>query len=689
MRMFMVVLVCLVLLALASPGLIQAQEKGPQVHQENPDTAKPAYSNLALLNYYAGALDLIMQFNTEEAEITFSKMPFASIPEALTASASLFNTSGINLSYSLAKLASMWEQGQSLASQYRLEEARNLYVQAKEMVPAMLRDLDRLGSSISDTAAYLKISSLPPEHKLQSTYQEIQARIDQIRHLPDQFQKMIEDLIGTELPDVPFELTGLTLALGAQSAFVGDVLSFEGLLSCDGKPLSGREITILLSKAPFLTAVTDEQGRYQGAMQLPYRYTPQLEIQALYHPQGDDQGIYLAAVSEELKVNLLYYEGRLTSISGGKAYPGKSTLVKGSFEYRLVNEEKMPSGIAFKEGTKDSGDLFSRPLELYLEDNLLSQFTAETSFSQMVDIGPEIEVGGYTVTLAGEAAGRLSPVTGSCLLQVTLAAIILDMQTPVIAWIPGSFTLSGSMHSELGALHGPEISIVGMDSSQAAEGRNDGGYFEVKVKAGMGWSLLGVRTLDMRINPQEPWNAPLTVKKDLFIINYVSLVILLAVLAALGLFLPRFLKKWYVALPRLPVQSPPRKKGKAPPAEALMKINQASSLEPSEMAEIISETPIGDDDEQVKILFHWFNQAVELVQKITGALFLPNQTWREFDRQISPKLGPLAAPFHELTLLVEKVLYSRYHSGKTDGEKTRSLVEGISKGRVDSRGNIK
>jgi len=54
---------------------------------------------------------------------------------------------------------------------------------------------------------------------------------------------------------------------------------------------------ILLNNADLLTVQTDTQGQFQGTFKVPYRYVPEIPVQAIYYPQGNDAGTYLAATS--------------------------------------------------------------------------------------------------------------------------------------------------------------------------------------------------------------------------------------------------------------------------------------------------------------------------------------------------------------------------------------------------------
>jgi hypothetical protein len=330
---------------------------------------------------------------------------------------------------------------------------------------------------------------------------------------------------------------------------------------------------------------------------------------------------------------------------------------------------------------------------------LVKTFTAGMSFTQLLDISPDMETGRNVVTAAAEAKGEMAPVTGVRDLEITKAIVSMEVERPFLAWIPGSIDLRGRMWSELGPLENSGISITTSslsantgkipiaNSALAALSRIkiaeevkpyepspiDEGYFETHFDLGMNWSLLGILTLNIRVEPQEPWNAPLTLKTNIFVINFINLGILLVILAALGTFLPRQLRKWYAARPQKIMQPRLSVKETALPASVSIRRGQGAG-----------ETWIETPEEPGNTLLHWFYKVVELVQKITGVILKPDQTLREFDRQSSPKLGPLAGYFHDLVMVIEKALYSRHKSGKEDEEQAIKLAERLSKASEDS-----
>ena len=713
-RILYIVLCLLTVLAALLPSAAYAVEK-----QEDPDAARPTYSAISLLRYYSASLDLLLQIDTGETEVYLIKMPFANIPEALGQATTVFGESGIALVHSLEYLSGVWEQEKQFINQYRLEEARKAYELIVQALPQAYNELDRLDSTVAVTGDYLKISSGSSQSNLQTTYNEILEKLARLREMLDLFGRplideqgnFIVDEKGNPIIDVKLiKETDLTLVISPETAFVGDEIQFEGLLSSAGIPLGDREIEILIGGSTYFTIRTDKDGSYEGTLQLPYWYISEVGVQSLYYPRGEDVGSYLAAASPEIRINLLYYEAGLVIVQQGKAYPGRKAVLQGVLGYRLNNE-------SFSGAAVHSDEAADRKLEIYLDDELISEFTAGSGFTRAIDIDPQTPVGNHVATISAGAYGRYAPAASTCTVFVEKAAVTLDWQVPDIALIPGAFDVKGKLRSELGPLNGAEVIVTTspgasrqtsladgsrkptypaeafpamaalypgilsgyppsllLDSplTMLAARSKDTGDFENRVKMGMGLSLLGIQTISIKVQPLEPWNAPLTAEARIFMINYINLSIIFAVIVFLAVFLPRRLKSWYVSHPR--TTRLPREQRRA---ETVPVYIHNTPLEAA--ATVAPATTVREEESISQKILNRFETALKLVQKISGTLMKPQHTLREFARESSPKLGPFARPFNELVKLVEKIRYSHHKPDKEDEEKAGELTEELTR----------
>ncbi|TSA43946.1 hypothetical protein D4R49_01370, partial [bacterium] len=296
--------------------------------------------------------------------------------------------------------------------------------------------------------------------------------------------------------------------------------------------------------------------------------------------------------------------------------------------------------------------------------------TLTESFIQKLRLAPEMVTGEHIVTLSAAASKKYAPVTASAVFRVIKLIPTMEMDTPWVALIPGSFTLKGKIHSKLSEVNDAVVRI-GFNGSQAEVASSDKGTFETSVKMGMGFGIIGSQDLDVTVTPQEPWHAPLATKYKVVVVNLINCGAILGILVFLGVYLPNRLKK------KLGVYSKPKAVTEMPPA--------LSETAPSNIAEANPVGPVfekNDVDEEPWLgILKWYRLALTLVQKITGSLLKPEQTLREFSQSVSQFLGPAGKYFLELTGLAEKMLYSPVAGTRQDVETGGYLFREIGAGR--------
>ena len=638
LRWLISIILPLVLLGTATPVLADA----PGV-QQNPQTAQETFSGIALLNYYSNSLDYIIQLDQPDSDTNLAKMPFANVPQDLETATSGFASNGTTFTTSIVNLFTLWNQQNTYIQQSRLTDAATLYSQITSQLPVAQQQLSAIESSVADTGTYLNIAALSATDGLTVVYNEVMAKLQDLSNMLDLLNRSPSpaQLAASLTP------TALTLTLAPSTAYVGDMVNFTGSLSSQGKPLSGRTITMLLNNADLLTVQTDANGRFQGTFQLPYLYISPMPMQAIYYPQGNDAGVYLAATSPITNLTVLFYTAKLTLQQNNTAYPGKESTVTGTFDYG------------------NAPVLTQRPVQFYLDNALVKQFSAGPVFNQGIMLAATIMPGAHVVTISVPADGRYAPVISTYTLNVTLAATVMDLHMAAIGLIPGSIGLSGKLYSVVGPLANAAIMITGGTTSKQIITAADGS-FTTKIGLGMGLSLLGTQGIKLQIQPHEAWNAPLTSTKNIFLINYVMLILILVVLMALAVYLPRRFKKWFAMQPAKNVKIPglilptPLSQSKT----VISPKAQDSAGPPAETANSVS---------------YWYRIALKLVQGITNLMLKPHQTLREYGTEASAALGPAGKYFLELTYLLEKRLYGNRKPDALDVEKSKDLTLEIHK----------
>lgn len=638
------VLASLVLLLTISSSVSAAEP------HENPEVAKSVFSGISLLNYYTEALDFVLQKKPTEVKDRLDKMPFANIPRSLEQPADNLTSSGVEISQLVVTIDENINSVKELMGQSRLKEATKLAAETFVTLSQAYIDLEGLQQAAETTGDDLRVTLAPSESTLRQAYNELLEMINRIRQLLDLYKKLLKltEQLPTFLTDRKLLPTDITLEIEPATAFVGDDISFAGLLTAQGRPMAGREVEILLDNLRYATVETDAQGHYQGTLQVPYRYVPEINVQALYYPLDKDIGVYLAALSPVVKLTVLFYEATLEVVLEDKAYPGLETTLTGRFDYG------------------QSPPLNERMVKVYLDDVLISEAIEQSTFSKKVRIAPETEVGEHNVTVSAAPVGRYASVAAGATLDVTKAITTLDMSLPRIALIPGTIGLAGKLHSELGLLNGASIKM-GLGKSQVELASSENGVFDTKIGVGMGLGLFGSQTIAIQVIPKEAWNAPLVTSISLMMVNWVNCAGVLIVMVLISIYLPSILRR------RLGLYW---KRRKSPSVE----ISHPEDIPVYSQAAFVPSRAELETQEPRDRIFNWYRLLVRLIQAVTKALLRPQQTLREFAGESTKMLGPVSKYFMELTRMVERLLYSRYKPTDEDAEKSKQLTTDVEEG---------
>jgi hypothetical protein len=642
-----------ILLLLPSP--VYAQQE-----HENPADAQLIFNGLSLLIYYSYSLDPIIQRDEAGTQTDLNKMPFTNIPDALSQPTASFAASGISLSETIVEVYTVWQEQNDLVKQYRLKEAKAAYERLTALLPEAYDRLTELKTAVTDTGVYLRIDTLSPSNQMLVVYQEILTKLDRLEAMLDLYEKAPADydqiLIDPDILETlpPEELeklqkpTELILEINPDTAFVGDSVEFSGSLTSLSRPLSGRHIDILLDGIVLLSVDSDASGSFQGSFAVPYRYISQSEVQAVFFPQDADIGSYLGASSEIQILHILFYSADLQITLENGAYPGLSA------DFECVLDYGQAPPVERKEAA------------VSLDGNLYHYSDAPVYFTVQLPLAADIELGKHTLNINVPADKRYAPVNGICVFEVTQVPLVLDIDLPALILMPGGFDLSGSLDSALGSPQNAEILAV-LNKHQIAQQTDDSGYFTGRVQTGLNWNFFGRSQLTIQVNPQEPWFAPLTVTRNLFIFNYLVCGLILLVIAGLAIILPlRLRKALHLRL---------KQKTAAEPIGNAV-IIQAATVNPSVRA-AASKTVINANANASQAMLGWYRNAVKLVQRLSSIIFKPELTLREYAAQIRNKFGPLGKYLYDFTLIIEKLLYSRHTPEQAELENGRELSEKI------------
>ncbi len=606
---------------------------------EDPETATPVFSAISLFRYYSYSLDSILLKNLAEAEAKLRKMPWANVPESLTPVTEDFATSGINLARLVVQIDQSLNKLRVFQEQSRLDEAAELAIVIFANLAEAKSELNRVEQAVTATGLEFKVSSAPEDSDLKISYHEVLDRIERIREMLSLFGKVVE---VSQVPvDELLRSTRISLSLEPMAAFVGDNVSFQGTLTSGQELLAGRNVEILLNNSVYITVQTDASGRYQGAFKTPYWYRPELDVQALYYPRGNDKGVYLASLSPVVRLQVLFYPAKLEIKLEAKAYPGRETSLSARYDY---GDAPVPE---------------RREVEVYFDDQLIAEAITPAEFVQKIVVDPNTSVGKRILTVSSAAAGRYAPVVASAPLEVAKATPILDMSLPGVTIIPGVLNLKGKVYSELGPLNNAQIGLT-IGQSQVELINQEAGAFATKIKLGMNLGIVGSQDLTVQVLPAEPWHAPLVVTKPILMVNVVNCAGILVVLIVLGVYLPSRLRR------RLGAYAPRKA---PPPTTELPRPAPAAS---GDLTDNIPEDS-GEGGEPRRQVYYWYRVVTGLLARVAKAILKPQQTLREFAQECSRVLGPAASYFMALTKILERIIYSDHQPTAEDVEQSKQL----------------
>ncbi len=636
----------IVSLILATPVLAEAP-------LENPETAQPAFSGLALFSYYSGSLDFVLEKFPSQVETRLEKMPFANIPPSLDSATEQFTSSTVSVAHQVVYIDEGIEKLRMLVTQSRFDEARQLVKNLTNVVAQANGGLAQMEQAIETNGQEFQVDPAPAGSDLKKAYDEVLDKIDSIRQMLALYLDIIDNMSAT-IPGggsggTPLHATDLTLQIDPQTAFVGDNISFQGVLTTDnGEALVGRRVDILLNGSQYASATTGTGGLYQGSLQVPYWYMTQISVQALYYPRDSDVGVYIASLSPEVMLQVMFYEATIDLTVAEDAYPGLEIGIAARFDY---GQWPVPS---------------EREVEIYLDNELVASLQAQPEFIRKITIAPNTETGRHVITVSAQASGRYAAVVATAGLSVTRMTPVIDLKTPRIILAPWSTHFSGTVNSDQGPLDGALVKMSLRGSQTELASSNDG-TFDAGMKMGWGLDLFGSEQLRVEVIPREPWNEPVIVTRNVFVVNVVNCAGLLVVLVVLAVYVPGRLKR------RLGRHS----KASYEPHPLDPVPVYSTEAAPTGMSEEAMGEPVGKPRERI---LRWYLLALKVVQRIARVSARPDQTLREFARETASAIGPLADRFAEFTRIVERLLYSRHEPSEEDAERIKSLSKNIEKG---------
>ncbi|MCL0078949.1 DUF4129 domain-containing protein, partial [Dehalococcoidia bacterium] len=311
----------------------------------------------------------------------------------------------------------------------------------------------------------------------------------------------------------------------------------------------------------------------------------------------------------------------------------------------------------------------TRQIEVYLDDSLVARAEVGSHFSLSLELDPQTELGKRRITVAALAVGRHAPVIASAYLDVVQATPVVDLDMPWVALIPGDIELSGRVFSEVGPVSRGEINLR-LGRTEAGAITAEDGSFAVKIRRGIGLELIGSQSLRVQVISREPWHSAAISTESLFVVNWVNSGGILLGLLALGILVQRRARRF--ELPRR------RKDGQSRLQTPDSRLQTPDSrLQAPDFRLSADALPAGEPGSRI---VGWYRRVVRLLLQVFHLVFSPSQTLREFLREVSPRLGPAAGFFEELTRLVERALYSPRKPTDEEAQRGEEISRQVERG---------
>lgn len=294
--------------------------------------------------------------------------------------------------------------------------------------------------------------------------------------------------------------TNVTLTVSPASVPVGSKALFSGSLSSlDGRPLTGRNVSLYLAGTFFATAVTDSAGNFSALLAVPFIYENKVTAFASFLPTGPDSSVFSPSSSDTVQLDLLFTAPTLTVSAPPVVYPGIQFTVRG--------RSSAPSG-----------------------DVLLSAFGASYStlhdssgyFSFLVTPPAGQPAGPSTLEVSTRADGAIAPSSATATVMVTRLQPSASLIVPSFAVVGVPFSVSGRV--SLNGTSLPGASVLGITPGTGINTTTDSlGLFSTYARAPLTVPT-GYWTFSVGVYPGRSWAGAGEAKATVFVVNPATLV---------------------------------------------------------------------------------------------------------------------------------------------------------------------
>ncbi|MCW4029795.1 MAG: hypothetical protein NWE92_09155 [Candidatus Bathyarchaeota archaeon] len=635
--------VILILLMLTSTftSCATASEPGYIPHEDPTGTQGTSIDAYYFLTQYASIFALLADKKFENASQLTQDVSRIKLPEDIIFILNRYNNLTQQLISTLNQLQNTLDNASALLDQNRLNEAERALNQAGILVLQARNYLGDLKDATTTVSKRLGIWAAPADSDILQAYNRLESMLQRLNDLIDRYYELLKQAKqrAKEIATENLSATELTLNLSVTECFVGETVTALGILTANGNGLGNQEVKLFLDNNETATAKTDSNGAYSTAIKIPYKYVEHVLINAKYTPEGSNKDAYLASTSPTVRLRVLFYVTVLEIDVPKEAYPGAPLTLQGNVT------------------TENGPPLNPRQVQIRLDGSNQSEVQTNDAgrFTSQFIIDARVEVGNHNLTVNVDPEGVYTGANGLFTLNITKKATDLQVETPTFIFLPTQIQVSGTAHVQDKPLNNAKIIVDFLNISKTTRTNTDG-TFNITLDIPVDTVLGGYQTLEVEVQPAQPWQAPEQNQTGVFALNIVSICVALASSIAVGV-------GAYLKFSKTKQNNKPQ-----------TVIKEQISQTPEKAPAIFE--PVSFEGIKGQILKAYL-EAQKAVQQATKLTLESNMTLREYAHLISAKIGEAAAGFFELTSLAEKSLYSPHEPQIEDAEKAEDSASNI------------
>ncbi len=615
-----------------------------QVPHEDPSAAQSKLDSFSFLTQYAQIFALIAAKDYANASRLSEFMSHITVPADLVYIVNRYNNLTQQFIGVLNNLQNTLDNASKLLSQYRLNEAGKVLDQAGVLVAQAQILLGQLQDATVTLSQNFGVFASTAQTEVRQAYDELQSVLQRLNDLINQYLALLQaaNQRAQDIESQNLEPTSLSLGLDSTKSYIGGSIGASGVLSSNSQVLGGRVVQLLLNGQQVGTANTQADGSYSFKFQVPFSYVDSVSVTALYTPLGNDRGVYLAALSPTIKVQVLFYKTILNVSLTSVAYPGLPCAINGQ-----VTSDNGPSPNA-------------RKINILLDNASVIQIQSGANglFTTTFTVDPAEKLGTHALAVTVDPSGLYSGASLQKTLTVEKMRTSISVGVPSFIILPSQIQVTGKVGSALGPSAGINI-LVDLGNVSANVRTSTNGNFNATLNLPINLLLAGFQDVSVSAQPSVPWQAAGQTKVSVFALNSVSV----------GVVLTSSLSVFFVAFKRASKTRSKKSQQITIPVESTPTV---------QMAEIgFSSTPHLSLEGNRGLVLKAYVDALRILELVTGNSLLPNMTLREFAVKTEDSIGEAKSAFSELTTLAEKSLYSPHDPREEDLGRAQNLVREV------------